>query len=576
MPHDLVHRLGALLQLPPDENIVDTLKDILQEKFGHTPSRDVLHDHLFQGRPMSWLLTYHIGLLIRKYPDWLITSMDHNPDRRVQVRTFLDGLAKKAVADTKHDPKPWLMSELRVRGLEASPVTINRWLTGQGALQSRFRLAVADILDVNPEALPPASHGRSTTAAPDRSAGEKCLYEMIWAEGADRRDEPQVRPWIEIAGEPDKPGFIFRIQSAMDRHPGRVPSAAEMQAVLTDPSMMTWPVTLKCVQVFDEVLPFALPPGANPGERHKRIIMALARHGRPGSDQELTKWLLEALPTGRSRTVMASLHAWMSGTSNAHHDSVSRIEQALHLPLGTIWSGHPEQPAVAPIKKVPSGFKSARNLLGPLGFGDLGTRCAMILQIDGPTSLSRMAEILSDILMEKTGIDFPEALTLTWLTGQVRPSPLETEILGASLAVAPRWLEAGARVTSRKDRSIELREMSSKLTTQMRSWRSIMTEHGDDGFSDAFRTRLCVALAIRGALKEVEATDEDIYAAARYLMHLRFELIFDENGDIKKPPHTHIDDLATRCGVETAWLSDGKASEHSFIRHMLGQRQILI
>lgn len=123
---------------------------------------------------------------------------------------------------------------------------------------------------------------------------------------------------------------------------------------------------------------------------------------------------------------------------------------------------------------------------------------------------------------------------------------------------------------------MELLEMASKLGTQMKSWRAILHSHGDEGMSDDFRTRLCVAMVIRGALKDIEATDGEIFAAAKYLMNMRFEMNFDPDGNIIQPPRTQVNDLAARCGVEAVWLAENKISEHSYVRHMLGQRQILI
>ncbi|MBW3243663.1 hypothetical protein KUV57_13405 [Epibacterium sp. DP7N7-1] len=319
---------------------------------------------------------------------------------------------------------------------------------------------------------------------------------------------------------------------------------------------------------------YVLPAGSNPGEVQKRLILAFAKNGRPKSNQVLTDRLLKSVTIDSKRIKKASLHAWLSGRTIPQKNSIAPIEKVLMLPIGTIRNGEPDDPLEAEIPKLPLGFKSVWKVLAPLGISEIGCRVVMALSRNDPTSPTQLASTISALLLERSGISFPVSLILSWLTGRITPSELEVEILGAALSLPSGWLKTGTRRVSSRDRSVELREMSSKLITQMRSWDTIKHEYGDVAFSEDFRTRLSIALVIRGALSNLEATDDDIISGAKYLMHMHFLMHHDTDGNISIPPSNEIKDLASRCGVEARWLAENKTSEHSVVRHALGWQDI--
>lgn len=574
MPQELAHRLAAILQLPPNKDMVAPLRKRLVTAYGEAPSLELLTSYLLDGRQMPWLVVFQIGALIRKYPDWLISLLAYDTSRHTQVVILLDAMAREVPSEFAADPRKWLTVALSRRGIEVNEVTMRRWLFGRSAIQDRYRADVCDILKIDPSFLPAMRRRRHPGLGVHQAGSAQPNHNEVWLDGDALSGTGRLRPLEDLAGPAANPGFIFSLLSMMDRQPGIIPSGEELERALSDSAQMNWPVALKIVQILDRIEPALLPAKAAPGDRHARLILAIARHGRPSSDQELTQWLLEEMASAQGVTSRQSLSSWLSGSANPQRGSVTRIEAVLGLADGEVWNGAPADARQRSVDIVPAGYIAAERALSAIGFGPLGVRVAMCLPIEGPVSLVSVSEALADHVSNEAELTIPDELAYGWLSGDVTPSPLEREIIGASLSLPQWWIETGRRTPTRKARTVELRSAVGKLRSQMATWRSIIQMQAEFGREPDFEARLRLALSVRGAIEKRDASDQELISGARYLMHMRFDLRRNRKGGLIMPPEDDIAQLALRCGVEVKWLATGAASEHSFLRYRLGGRAV--
>lgn len=470
MPNAFVIQLSKALGTPK-KRLAPTLVARLSQQYRQVPNRLSLQGALLGNGRLDWRTAFQIARIIGSCPDWLVGAMKVTPDREEQVAFMLAGLARNVSGAFQDYPEFWLVDRMKECGSDVAHNSVLLWLSGYDDVPPGLRRKVEEILHAqpvdpttslsgNPPEISQVDPGTGRAAWPESVAlkpalpihsGQNSQLKVpsrieVWEHGASLARHPAIQTWRAIAGAADAPGFLYRVQDAMEMRAGRTPQLQAIAAALTDPAEVTWAFALKATQCFGRVVPEFMPKEYRAGYLQDELVLAIALRGRPKPDQDLLPWAMEAIEQESPEIAGTHLTSWMSGTRTPEITALTRLEQVLGFPKGRFIgllqepTSEPEPVEVGPFST--RLFRVAKQLLSPLGFGDLGIRVCIALQQEYPT----LESVAVDVFQRAEGI-LPLPLIQCWLSDLETPSDLEREIMGAAISASRGWLATGRQAS---------------------------------------------------------------------------------------------------------------------------------